>query len=235
MSPRRSTSWRGAPPPHLSWSQSPPRIHVPGGSVSANSLMRRANSSGESASRRSTLESWNPPSMKWVWLSMNPGSTIRPPNLTTSVPSPRRARTSRSVPTAWMNPPFTATACAGSEPGTPVQTVPPRKMMSAGTSGAGAQPATARSRIREQRRTRKQCRKTDMATLIVRRRFERERMEGYPFTVPQIKHKGRGETQPCVPYPSPVLTLPTRKLRAKRVRIRAPASNSSTGTHSSAP
>ena len=43
------------------------RIQVPFGFVAAKALIRSTNSSGVSASRRSTLTSWKPPSVKWVW------------------------------------------------------------------------------------------------------------------------------------------------------------------------
>ena len=38
-------SRRGSSPPHSVWSQSPPVIQVPGGTVAANALMRATNSS----------------------------------------------------------------------------------------------------------------------------------------------------------------------------------------------
>ena len=73
-------SWRGSGwPRHKVWSQSPPMIHSPGLSVLAYSLIRWMNSCGVRASRRFTDASWNPPSTKCVWPSVNPGTT-RPPS-----------------------------------------------------------------------------------------------------------------------------------------------------------
>ena len=72
-------SCRGSGCPGQSvWSQSPPKIHSPGASRPAYSRSWRMNSPGVAARRRSTEASWNPPLMKWVWPSANPGMTSPP-------------------------------------------------------------------------------------------------------------------------------------------------------------
>ena len=83
-------SWRGNGwPGQRVWSQSPPRIHSPRLSRPAYSLSRRTNSCGVAALRRSTEASWNPPPMKCVCPSANPGITSPPFARTTRVVDPR--------------------------------------------------------------------------------------------------------------------------------------------------
>ena len=74
--------------------------------------MRSANSCGVPASRKSTLDNWNPPDKKCTCASLKPGSTSAPRASTTRVPGPASARTSALVPTCVMRSPWTATASA---------------------------------------------------------------------------------------------------------------------------
>ena len=94
-----SIHWRAGSglPAQFSWSQSPPRIHSPGRRSSAKALSRPMNSSGVLELRRSTLASWKPPSTKWRWPSMSPGTTIALPLASTFVFGPTSAATVTAV------------------------------------------------------------------------------------------------------------------------------------------
>ena len=69
----------------VSWSQPPPVTHSPGFAWRSRSAIRPTNSAGPLAPRRLTDCSEKPPAMKWVWASMNPGSTVFPPRSLTAV------------------------------------------------------------------------------------------------------------------------------------------------------
>jgi hypothetical protein len=116
----------GSSPPHSEWSQSPPVIHVPGETVAANARMRATNSSRDLASRSCTEARRNPPSMKWTWASMKPGTTSRPAasSVAASGTLTAAARTSSFVPTWAMRSPAIAIASAQGRSGSPVQMRP---------------------------------------------------------------------------------------------------------------
>ena len=120
-------SWRGSGwPGHRVWSQSPPVIHSPGFKLRAYSRIRRTNSCGVAASRRSTEASWNPPSMKCVCPSVKPGSTRPPPARITRVREPTYRATAPESPTAKISPSPMATAPGWGAPlERPVHTMPP--------------------------------------------------------------------------------------------------------------
>src|SRR5262245_7739010 len=81
-------------------------------------------SSGDVAGRRSILASWIPPSMKWVWESMNPGVTSPAPLVRIRVAGPTRRAISALSPTAAIRSPRTATAEAQGRALSPVQIRP---------------------------------------------------------------------------------------------------------------
>src|SRR6202167_96956 len=95
-----------------SWSHPPPVIQRPGGSLAANSAMRRRNSSSDFASRNCTPAKLSPPLTKCTCASLKPGSTSLPPTSSTSVPAPIHLRISPLGPTATMRFPRQATASA---------------------------------------------------------------------------------------------------------------------------
>src|SRR3989442_7245507 len=87
--------------------------------------MRRTNTCGVAASRRSIEASWNRPPMKWVWPSAKPGAT-RPPRASITVVRPATYRASEALsPTARIVPPRIATPPGWGFPvERPVQTMP---------------------------------------------------------------------------------------------------------------
>src|SRR5213082_680151 len=88
--------------------------------------MRRMNSAGVAASRRSTDASWKPPSMKWVWPSVKPGMTRPPRARTMAVWGPTYRATAADSPTAAIFPRAIATAPGRGAPcDSPVQSTPP--------------------------------------------------------------------------------------------------------------
>ena len=107
-----------------SWSQFPPRIHSPGRRSAANALRRAMNSPGVLAGRRSTLASWKPPSVKCRWPSMNPGTTIAAPLVSTRVVGPTSGAMLALSPTARTVSPVTASAAAQGAAESPVQIRP---------------------------------------------------------------------------------------------------------------
>src|SRR5205823_872008 len=97
-----------------------------GCSVLAYAWMRRMNSAGVAASRRSTDASWKPPSMKWVWPSVKPGMTRPPRTRTMAVWGPTYRATAADSPTAAIFPRAIATAPGRGAPcDSPVQSTPP--------------------------------------------------------------------------------------------------------------
>jgi hypothetical protein len=103
-----------------SWSQLPPRIQAPLGSSRALAAIRAVNSAGLAASRSWTPSRVSPPSMKWTWLSMKPGSTRRPSRSITRVPVPTQDCSSPAEPTARIRSPVTAAAPAQGRSGSTV-------------------------------------------------------------------------------------------------------------------
>ena len=129
-----SIQWRvGSSPPQRVWSQSPSVIHAPFGTVFAKALMRAMNSAGVDASRSFTIASPRPALMMWVWLSMNPGTSICPCASTTFAPAPVIFRISALEPTAAMRSPRTAIASAHGRFAFPVQM---RALTTASVAGA---------------------------------------------------------------------------------------------------
>ena len=133
-----------------SWSQFPFRIQVPAGRVFAWDAMRRANSASSFASRRSTDRRPKPPSMKWTWASLKPGTTNRPcelddPGLRTDVGA--------DVAVAPHGQDVLASGRPGRWPGegpSPPRPLPPRSTRSAGSAPrqADAGPRVTASRPR---------------------------------------------------------------------------------------
>jgi hypothetical protein len=63
--------------------------------------------------------------LKWLWPSMNPGTSVRPSRSTTTVCGPRCRSTSAADPTALIFPSLTATASAVGFASSMVSTGPP--------------------------------------------------------------------------------------------------------------
>ena len=55
----------------------------------------------------------SPARMAWMWESIRPGMTVRPPRSMTRVAGPASARMSAELPIAAIFPSRTASACAG--------------------------------------------------------------------------------------------------------------------------
>ena len=108
-------SRRGSSPPHSVWSQSPPVIHVPAGTVGGERRDARDELRRRRASRSCTEARRKPPSTKCTCASMKPGTRNCPP--VDDHRAAGRRRMSAVVPTAAIRSPAMATASAAGAPG----------------------------------------------------------------------------------------------------------------------
>ena len=122
---RFSANWCSVKPPTT-------RTHCGGGvTATCRFSMFIASASERTPSQRSSMLKFRPPRMMWRWLSIRPGSALRPLRSMVLVSGPAWAITSASLPTARKRPSLIATALAVGLPRSSVVKRPLRRMRSA--------------------------------------------------------------------------------------------------------